>query len=88
MLLHDLSSDGKPDFVLATDRTGDGSIEAYRYNSLNKSYVLVWNNATLPTNMPFSALAIDDLDGDGTEEILGGTLVNSTGAIGTSVFCI
>jgi hypothetical protein len=71
--LRDVNGDGRLEIVIATQSgyAYDGVIEIYSFDSSN-AFTRIWANATHSSASPFYSVEVADLDGNGTQEIIGG----------------
>lgn len=84
--LYDVDSDGDFEIVLATCTTYDGLIEIYDVSATGV-FTRIWRNTTLPSGAVFRSVAVADVDGNGSLEVLGGVRGAHTGSQGTMVYC-
>ncbi len=83
--LCDLEGDGKMEIILGADYLYDGAIEIYSFSASNV-FTLKWTNTTRPSGSPFNRVAVADLDGNGTQEIIAANSVAHTGSTGVYVY--
>ena len=83
--LCDLEGDGNMEIILGADYLYNGAIEIYSFSSSN-AFTLKWSNTTRPSGSPFNRVAVADLDGNGTQEIIAANSVAHTGSEGVYVY--
>lgn len=85
LALRDIDGDGRLDVLVATDRGGSGSVEAYGMRTRGKLQSL-WRNASEPAESVFTTVELADVDGDGVAEVLAGNRVLGTNSAGRFVY--
>ena len=83
--LRDLEGDGRMEIVVAANYVYASLIEIYGFDSSN-NFTRKWANPTHPSGSNFNFVEVADLDGNGTPEIIAGTIVVTTGSPGVNLY--
>lgn len=85
IVLYDFDRDGDQEIVIAAATTYQGLLEVYDYDRSGR-FTEIWSNNVLPDGKTFYSVAVADVDGDGTVEIVAGSATEHSGSDGVFVY--